>query len=266
VGETMMIDMPTRTSPGDVDARLRGLQARKLASQLSFENWQKALALEEQSIREEPDSAWGYIGKSLMLGTATGMNWLGPKDEVLREATELARTAMELAPDNYMSHHTLGRVLTRQGKFEEAILQFERASEINPSDPIVWIGMAGPLRLSGQTERSMEVLEQAALVDPMHGDWLRAEMALTQWQTGDCEDGLSSLDSMARMTGYSYPIRVSMLVCLDRVAEARDFLREYRETRPDYTMEAARNLLPATWAPEGTAERWIAGLETAGLE
>ena len=201
-----------------------------------------------------------------MLGAGVGAGWAGPKDEVVREATELARKAMELAPDNYMSHHTLGRILTRQGKFEEAILQFERAAEINPSDPIVWIGMAIPLRFTGQSERSMEVLKQAALVDPMHGDWLRAEMALTQWQTGECEDGLSSLDSMARMTGYSYPIRVSMLVCLDRVAEAREVLREYRETRPDYTMAAARDLLPATWAPEGMAERWIAGLEKAGLD
>ncbi|MDJ1018048.1 MAG: winged helix-turn-helix domain-containing protein [Paracoccaceae bacterium] len=266
IGETMMLEIPQQAAPGDVGARLRGLQARKLATQLTRENWEKAMALEEQSIREEPDSAWGYIGKSLMLGAGVGMNWLEPKDEILAEAASLARTAMELAPENYMSHHTLGRVFSRQGKYEEAILQFERAAEINPSDPIVWIGMAGPLRFTGQTEQSLDVLEQAALVDPMHGDWLRAETALTLWQREECDEGLASIDSMANLRDYAYPIRISLLVCLDRAAEARETLATFLTRRPDYSLEKASAALPAIWLPEGTSERWMTGLRKAGLE
>jgi TolB-like protein/DNA-binding winged helix-turn-helix (wHTH) protein/Flp pilus assembly protein TadD len=265
VGETVMIDRPQRVAPGDVDARLRGFQARKLASQLSYENWQKALALEEQSVREEPQSAWGYIGKSLMLGTGVGANWLPNREEALAEAAELARTAMELAPDNYMSHHALGRVLSRQGKNREAILQFERAAELNPSDPIVWIGMSVPFRHTGKADKSLEVLARAAMVDPMHGDWLRAETAMAHWQLDDCESGLSSLDSMARTPDYSYPIRVAMLVCLDRVAEARVILTTYRKRRPDFTVQQLLASMPTTWKPDGTAERWIDALRQAGL-
>lgn len=67
VGQSILTEMPQRAARRDVDSLLRGLQARKIMSQLSYENWQKAIALEEISIREEPDSAWGYIGKSLML-------------------------------------------------------------------------------------------------------------------------------------------------------------------------------------------------------
>ncbi|MGR3323324.1 MAG: winged helix-turn-helix domain-containing tetratricopeptide repeat protein [Pseudooceanicola sp.] len=266
VGETVMIDSPPRLAPGDVDARLRGFQARKLASQLSYENWQKALALEEQSVREEPQSAWGYIGKSLMIGTGVGANWIPDREAALAEATALARTAMEIAPDNYLSHHALGRVLSRQGKNHEAILQFERAAALNPSDPIVWIGMARPLRHIGDPEKALEVLERAAMVDPMHGDWLRAETAMAHWQLGECENGLASLDSMARTPDYSFPIRVAVLVCLDRIPEARDVLDAYRERRADFTLEQEMASTPANWMPEGTAERWINGLRLAGLE
>ena len=76
-------------------------------SQLSYENWQKAIALEETSIREEPDSAWGYIGKSLMLGAAAALGWMEPRDEVLDEAVEHAKTAMRSGPGKlYVSLHT----------------------------------------------------------------------------------------------------------------------------------------------------------------
>ena len=103
VGQVVLSDMPQRALPRDVDSRLRGLQARRIMTQLTYENWQKALALEETSIREEPDSAWGYIGKSLMLGVAAQLGWMTPRDEVLDESVALAETALRLDPELHVA-------------------------------------------------------------------------------------------------------------------------------------------------------------------
>lgn len=57
VGQAVLSAMPERVAARDVDSRLRGLQARSIMTQLNRENWEKAIALEETSIREEPNSA-----------------------------------------------------------------------------------------------------------------------------------------------------------------------------------------------------------------
>ena len=40
---------------------------------------------------------------------------------------------MELAPDNYMSHHAAARILAVQKNYAAALQHYERAAELNPS-------------------------------------------------------------------------------------------------------------------------------------
>ena len=265
VGQSVLSDLPERVAARDVDSRLRGLQARNLMTQLSFENWQKAIALEETSIREEPESAWGYIGKSLMLGTASATGWMEPKDEVLAEATELAETALRLDPENYMAHFTLARVLSRKGENDASVLQFERAAALNPSDSIIWIGMSVPLLYMGDTDRALEVLETAASVDPLHGDWLRWQLGLAHWQAGDCAAGLEAMQSMASPPVSSNRALAVLLVCLDRLPEAEAAIGTFLDARPGHTLAAEAETYASNWEVDGVGARWLAALERAGL-
>ena len=131
VGGSVMTHVPNRRSAGEVTAVLRGLQARKLMRNPTRENWRKALALEEASIREDPDSPWGYIGKSLMLVNGVFQGWLErPREAVFAEATDYAQKALDIAPDNYMSQYAMARVLTSRKEYPESILHFQRASEL----------------------------------------------------------------------------------------------------------------------------------------
>jgi TolB-like protein len=266
VGQSMMIDMPEAAPAGDVDARLRGLQARKLLSNLTRENWEKALALEEQSIREEPGSAWGYLGKSLTLGTGLDLGWVGPADEVLRDAQTLAMQALEIDPENYMAHQAMARTMARKRNYSEALEHFERAAALNPSDPVVLIGMSYPLMFTGQTERAIAVLEQAKEVDPMHGDWLRGQMGFVYWQAEECDKGLASVESMSGMPGSAYLVKAALLVCLDRTSDARTAMREFKARNPEHSSATEREKLPENWQPDGMAERWMRAMELAGLE
>jgi len=265
LGQSVMDDLPARTAPRDVDSRLRGLQARKIMTQFSHENWQKALALEETSIREEPDSAWGYIGVSLMLVNAAGQGWRTPRDEVLDQAAELARTALRLAPDNYMSHYALARVLSTQGKLREALIQYQRAADLNPSDSLILIAMSEPLLFDGQTERAIEVLQQAAKVDPLHGDWLRWQLGWAYWQNEDCEKGLDSMLSMSAPPMPSNKSLAALYMCLGRTEDARAAMRTFMDARPEYTLQDERRFAPDWWKPEGMADRWLNDLAQAGM-
>lgn len=265
VGQTVLSEMPRRASARDVDSRLRGLQARNIMSQLSYENWQKAMALEETSIREEPDSAWGYIGKSLMLGAAAALGWMEPREDVLDEAVELAKTAMRLDPENYMSHYTLARVLTRKGKFDEAILYYQRSAELNPSDSLILIGSSIPLLYLGRTEDAIDRLHRAKEVDPLHGDWLRWQLGSAYWQAGQCDRGLEAMQSMASPVASASKTLALLHICLGQPDEAQAALKVFLEARPGHTLEKEAAIVPRNWMPEGMYDRYLSGLREAGL-
>jgi TolB-like protein/Flp pilus assembly protein TadD len=265
VGQMVLSEMPRRASARDVDSRLRGLQARNIMSQLNYKNWQKAMALEETSIREEPDSAWGYIGKSLMLGAAAALGWMEPREDVLDEAVELAKTAMRLDPQNYMSHYTLARVLARKGEFGEAILHYQRSAELNPSDSLILIGSSIPLLYLGRTQEAIDSLLKAKEVDPLHGDWLRWQLGSAYWQANECEKALQSMQSMASPVAAANKTLALIHVCLEQHDKAQAALKVFLESRPGYTLADEAATVPSNWKPEGMSERYLTGLKMAGL-
>ena len=265
VGQMVLSEMPRRASARDVDSRLRGLQARNIMSQLSYENWQKAMALEETSIREEPDSAWGYIGKSLMLGAAAFLGWLEPRDAVLDESIELANTAMRLDPENYMSHYALARVLTRKGEYAEAIQHFQRSGELNPSDSLILIASSLPLQFLGRTEEAIANLNRAKEVDPLHGDWLRWQFGMAYWQNNECDKALEAMQSMASPVAAASRTLALIHVCLDQQEEAQAALKVFLDSRPGHTLEDEIATMPKVWKPDGMSERYLAALKKAGL-
>ncbi len=265
VGQAVLSDMPERVQARDVDSRLRGLQARSIMTQLNRENWEKAIALEETSIREEPDSAWGYIGKSLMLVPAAILGWMEPRDEILEHSVGLARTALRLDPENYMSHYALARVLSRRGEHAESILHFERAAKLNPSDSIVWIGMSVPFLYSGRSKDALKALHRAKEVDPLHGDWLRWQLGLAYWQIDECERGLEEMQSMASPPSASAKAKVALLVCLGRISDAKEAMAAYLKVRQGFTIEIEEASTPKDWAPEGTQRRWLDAMLQAGM-
>jgi TolB-like protein len=266
VGGSVMAHVPNRRSAGEVTAVLRGLQARKLMRNPTRENWRKALALEEASIREDPGSPWGYIGKSLMLVNGVFQGWLErPREAVFTEATDYAQKALDIAPDNYMSQYAMARVLTSRKEYPESILHFQRASELNPSDSMVLVAMSLPLLFTGDTERAISILRHAKSVDPLHGDWLLWQLGWAYWQNGECENGLDAMLGMSSPPAVSYTMLAALYVCTGRMEKAGTVMDEFLAGRPGYTIADEIRLNPPDWKPEGTLERWLSAMRRAGM-
>ena len=266
IGGTVLAHLPDRQPDRDPGSILRGLQARKLMSQPTRAHWEKALALEETSIREDPASPWGYIGKSLMLLNGVFQGWIStPRGEILDEAAQLAGKAMELAPDNYMSHYAAARILAVQKNYAAALQHYERAAELNPSDSIVFIAMSLPLLFTGQTDRAMDMLQRAKSVDPLHGDWLSWQLGWAYWQKRECDKGLEAMRAMANPPAVSKTMLAALYVCAGETAKAKDVMAGFLKTRPGYSLADEIRLNPADWKPEGTRARWLAAMREAGM-
>lgn len=266
VGGAVLTHLPIKRSANEVDSLLRGLQARRLMRNFNRENWEKALALEETSIREDPESPWGYIGKAMMLRNSTYLGWIErPSDEILKEALDLSEKALAIAPKNYMSHYAVARVLATLSEYTKSILHYEHAAELNPSDPLVLIGMSLPLLNVGNTERAIKILLKAKSMDPSHSDWHRWQLGWAYWQNHECEKGLESMLGMSSPHFASKTMLAAIYSCLDDLDKAKVAMNVYMKNRPDYTLSSEAKRVRQQWEHEEITKRWMKDMQRSGM-
>ncbi len=266
VGGSVLTHIPTKRTKQDVNSLLRSLQARQMMRVLTRENWQKALALEEISITEDPASPWGYIGKSLMLNVGAFHKWTDqPPNDALEEATELAQKALAISPENYMSHYALARVLTTRRDHAEALLHFQRAAQLNPSDSMVLIATSIPLLNIGEVDQAISALLEAKAVDPLHGDFLLWQLGWAYWQNNECDKGLEAMLSMASPHPDSQTMLAAIYSCLNRFEDAKEAMKVYLKKRPNRTLAVEAEFVGKQWTDTNTQDRWLNDMRLAGM-
>jgi cellulose synthase operon protein C len=80
-------------------------------------------------------------------------------------ALELARRAAEAAPDNPDILDTLGWILFREGRVDEAVTHLRRSVELNPANPIVHHHLGTALARMGDRTGARRALAIAAAAD-----------------------------------------------------------------------------------------------------
>jgi len=85
-------------------------------------------------------------------------SYMALKDQELDSAVELGRQAVESAPDNADSHKLLANLFMQKGDVREAEIEFEKATELDPTDAAVYFQLSQALDSQG---RSMEAISAA---------------------------------------------------------------------------------------------------------
>lgn len=266
VGGSILTHLPTKHSKNEVSTLLRSLQARKLMRHFSRENWEKALALEETNIRTDPESPWGYLGKSLMLRNAVFLGWIKrPRDEILDESLDLARKALTIAPKNYMSHFAAARVLATRTEYAKSLLHYETSAKLNPSDPLVLLGMSVPLLNVGRAEHAITILLKARSMDPSHSDWSLWLLGRAYWQNQECKKGLEAMLAMASPHFSSQTMLAANYVCVGDLGKAKKVMEAYMEKKPDHTISAEAERVHREWEDDEMSTRWLEAMRVSGM-
>jgi tetratricopeptide (TPR) repeat protein len=156
----------------------------------SLERFPEALALYDQVVEYRPDSESVALGKAELLlrmdevdesideyrdavkrwpDSAMSLNALGytlaDRTTKYREAARLIRKALDLEPDSAAIIDSWGWVLYRQGKYEEALVELNRAYE-SLKDPEVAAHIVEVLWKLERLEEAKKILEDAEVVFP----------------------------------------------------------------------------------------------------
>jgi tetratricopeptide (TPR) repeat protein len=109
-----------------------------------------------KALELEPSAAIGYG----IVGTTAAQ--LGN----LRDAERAFRNALRLRPENPQFHHNLANVLARQGRFREAIDEYESAAARAPEFALTYYLMGDAYQRLGMIFRAKEALRRALEIDP----------------------------------------------------------------------------------------------------
>jgi len=87
-------------------------------------------------------------------------------DAALTEATNLAQKAVQLDSNHPKAIGFLARVYFRQDKFDLSMAELERALELNPNDPELYVLKGLVQSRQGNISEAIDNLEYARLFDP----------------------------------------------------------------------------------------------------
>jgi TolB-like protein/DNA-binding CsgD family transcriptional regulator/Tfp pilus assembly protein PilF len=196
----------------------------RAAYQEAVRLFEEALALDRRS-----DAAWS----GLALGHASAV-YLGLVDDrraAAGLASQAARRALELAPDAFSSHFSMGRALALSNEHAASLPELEEALERDPSSAIAAHTLAGALRREGAAEAAVPWYERALRLSPrgrdvyhVHGGYALAKLELGNYQAALDHATRAVRGNEADNSGQAldfYPIIPASLALLGRIDEAK---------------------------------------------
>ncbi|MCR9148878.1 MAG: tetratricopeptide repeat protein [Rhodobacteraceae bacterium] len=177
----------------------------------------------------------------------------------------LARKAVALDPYNFMAHHALGRVLLYSRNVDAAIGAFRRAADLNPSSPLVLVGLADALVFVGQTDHALKVIAQVERIDPLYGFNVAWTKAWALWQAEDYESALEAFLGSPAMPIAAYKELAANHHCLGNAEKASEAIRPYLAQNPNYTLAGIKAENTGMWTASGALARWLAAMDAVGV-
>lgn len=121
-------------------------------------------------------------------------DWQGAEEEF--------RTALDINPSYAPAHHFFADYLKAMGRFDEALLEIEKARELDPLSLAINIGVGHVLYLSRQYDKAIEEYQRAVELDPSF-------MATHVWfgrpylEKGLFAEAIAELETAVRLSGES---------------------------------------------------------------
>ena len=150
----LMADAVALTSPGGVtkDGLIEGEKLLRKAIEL------------------DPQMARAYVGLAYVYSLMYGYGFADSPEQALSKQMEAAQKAVELDPNNNRAHCALGQALNWNGKWIQALVEFDRAEALGPNDADTLATIA--LNISAaDSARAAGLAERALLLNPHYPNW-----------------------------------------------------------------------------------------------
>jgi DNA-binding SARP family transcriptional activator/TolB-like protein len=246
-------------------------RAIPLMYSMNREKYQEAGGLLTQAIAEDPKNAkaaaWGAYWQVFYVG----QGWARDQDrgEALATAKHLARTAVDIDPEDAEAHGIHGHICSFLDKdFDAALRHFERALRLNPNLGHAWALSAVTHCYIGEPDDALARMDRyrdLAPYDPFFS-FFEGVYAIAYIIKGDyaraAEVGRRLVATHPKFSNAYKPL-IAALGLLGLREEAKSYVERLADLEPDFTVALFGKTYP--FRREQDRERYMEGLRLAGV-
>ena len=126
----------------------------------------EAEGLHRKALQLDPQLARAYLGLVFVQSYLIDLGWAPSVEEALSKMMEAAEKAVQLDPGDGDTHYALGLAYTYQGKWDQALAEFDRALALAPSDADLLLNIAWVIPQFGEFGTGREPGGEVAEAQP----------------------------------------------------------------------------------------------------
>jgi adenylate cyclase len=164
------------------------------------------------------------------------------------------------------AHYAVAKSRLYQRRFDEAIVEAERAIALDPNYPDGYLMMGWILTFAGRSAEAVDYLKRAMRLDPHSPGGVLYSLGLSQYLLGQYEEAATSLETSLKLNpGYGpWPLAITYAQ-LGRGQEAADILAKYFEKRGWLLSFIENTFIYWPFKEQKDLDHWADGLRKSGL-
>lgn len=255
-----------RRGTSNVQAYEVWLRGREAMSRATRDSVAEAKILHRKAIEADPRFATAHAGLALACISEYASGWTADPAATLDESERWARRAIELDPQEPVSHMALGNVLLWRRQHDAALAEFRQMIAIDPNFAQGHTATGLGLTYAGQPAEALEAFAFAMRLDPHFPGIVFHFVAQAHFALGHYEVAAELLKERIARNPETDSSRMLLASCyghLGRSGDARAVWTEMLNINPEFSLAQRERVLPYKDARE--FHRIVEGLKKAGL-
>jgi TolB-like protein len=188
-----------------------------------------------QAVKLDPRFAAAYA----MLGFVESIKfyWVYWNPDYLHSGLEMAKTALQLDPDEAYGHLAAGFAQLYSLQYRQAEISLDRAVALNPNDPFILSIRAILLNYTGRPDQALVEINEAQRRDPFAVGWYEDFRGIILTTAGQYREAAACYQKMASVPSWSL---VHLAVCyyeLGEISRAKDTLTKLKANWPGLAID-----------------------------
>ena len=231
----------------------------------SAQSFARALESLTRAVKIEPSCGQVWTMLAQLYTNIYSLDYPG-FEKPLESAIEYAERGAHLCPDNQRALTILALVRFFSNELSSALVETERAIELNPNSLFFMDGLGYIMTLSGEWERGTRLIKKVIRLNPLYRPVIHYPLWLDCLRRRKIEEAFLETMGLKRPTIFWYPLaKAATLGLLGRTEEAKRFYKKLLDLRPDFPTKC-QMLIERYIKFDDLVEVVIEGLRKAGLD
>ena len=207
---------------------LRGLECHRLGGVVD-QNLREATAWFERAMEADPNFS---RPRAMWVCARSGLPEFDMADGERR-----TQRALELDPNDPEANRIMGSILMQRGAYEASRKYHEKAMELSTSDAYIKGRSAAFYNFSGEPERALQLLDEAAELDPFLHVWCIEERVAVLYHLGKYREAIEAALQLTFQTRRSRLYSAAAHAALGESERAREIVAEALAAAPGLTAD-----------------------------